>query len=216
MGFVDDKLQQLQEGLTKTIDYVIDCDPAKIHFAVDRLRSTCPGISDKDLAKKIVKRESLKNGLLGFGTGLPGALAMPVTIPGDLIASWRIQATMAYSIAYVFGYTHDNADLKTDIYIIMAGDAGGEVLRQAGLAAGKQIAKKVIEKIAAKQGGQQAMRAFVPIVSKQIAVNAGKQFAKRGASKWIPLIGGPVGFLFSWGQAQAVGRFAVKYYSGEL
>lgn len=113
MGFVEDKLQQLQEGLTKTIDYVIDCDPAKIQFTVDRLRSTSDGISDKDLAKRIVKRESLKNGLFGFATGLPGALAMPITIPGDMVASWRIQATMAYSIAYIFGYTHDNSDLKT-------------------------------------------------------------------------------------------------------
>jgi hypothetical protein len=69
MGFVEDKLQQLQAGLTKTIDYVIDCDPAKIQFAVDQLRSTAPGISNKDLAKKIVKRESLKNGFLDLPLG---------------------------------------------------------------------------------------------------------------------------------------------------
>ncbi len=216
MGVINATLQQLQEGLTKTIDYVIDCDPAKILFSVDKLRSRNPNITDKELAKKIVKRESLKNGLFGFATGLPGALALPVTIPGDLIASWRIQAAMAYSVAYVFGYTHDNSDLKTDIYIIMAGDAASEVLRQAGMAAAKQITRKVIQSFAAQQGTKEAIRAFAPVVGKQIAVNAGKQFAKRGPSKWVPLIGGPVGFAFSWTQAQAVGRFAIKYYGGEI
>ncbi len=213
---IDELIDDLQAGLTKIVDHVIESDPAKIEGELDRLRLQNPNITDNQLARKVVKRASIKNGVLGFATGIPGGIAMPVTIPTDVLVSWRIQGTMAYSVAYIFGYTHDNSDLRTDMYIILAGDGAGEVLRQAGIASAKLITKKVVERYTARKAAEGMVRAFAPIVARQVAVNTGKQVVKRGPSKLIPLIGGPVGAVWSWTQARAIGEFAIKYYSGEI
>ena len=71
-----------------------------------------------------------------------GLFVMPVTIPTDLIASWRIQATMAFSIAYIYGHTENTTDLKTDLYLILAGDSAKEALKRLGIEISKDITKK--------------------------------------------------------------------------
>lgn len=61
---VEDK----QNALEKILSVVTSVDSAKIETYVETLRSQNPGISNDDLAKKILNRKSFKNGLVG---GLP-------------------------------------------------------------------------------------------------------------------------------------------------
>ena len=49
---------------------------------------------------------------------------------------------MAFAIAHVYGHTHNTADLKTDIYIILAGNSAKEALKTAGIQITKEITKK--------------------------------------------------------------------------
>jgi hypothetical protein len=53
------------------------------------------------LARKIVKRKAFKSGLVGATTGVGGLIVLPATIPIDLGLTWRIQAAVALSIAYL-------------------------------------------------------------------------------------------------------------------
>ena len=82
-------------ALEKIIDWVIETNPEVISNYVDKLRQQNKNISNDNLAKKIVKRKSLKNGLVGAATGVGGLLTLPVSIPADLIVSWKIQHYMA-------------------------------------------------------------------------------------------------------------------------
>lgn len=138
----DQKSNELQRFFENLIDFVIKTDPKQVIAYVDKLRAQNPGITDDALARKIMSRNAVKNGLVGAITGLGGLITLPVAIPADLAATWRVQAIMAVAIAYVYGHNLDTIDLKTDIYIIIAGDSAKEVLKRFGIEVAKAVTKK--------------------------------------------------------------------------
>lgn len=198
------------EFLDKAIDWVITSDPAKIKLYVDKLRSQNSGISDDQLARKILNRKTFKNGLVGAFTGLGGLITLPVAVPADLIASWRIQATMACAIAYVYGHTLDTTVLKTDIYLIMAGDSAKEALKRFGIEVSKAVTKKAIEKYVSRE----IMVKIWKIIGMKIVTRAGEK-SLTSFIKMVPVVGAPVGFIFDWTSTRAVGEAAIIYYSGK-
>lgn len=134
--------------------------------------------------------------------GVGGFITLPVTIPSDLICSWRIQA----SIAYIYGYT---TDLKTDLYIILAGDTAKESLKRFGIEASKAITKNAVEKYIALD----VMKKIWSVLGRKIITKAGEK-SLTSFSKMVPLVGAPVGFIFDWASTFVVGKCAIKYYKG--
>lgn len=199
----------LQNALEHVLDYVISTDNVTIEAYVEKLLEQNKGISCDELAKKILHRKSLKNGFIGAATGLGGLITLPVTIPADLICSWRIQASMAFSIAYVYGHTKGTTDLKTDLYIILAGDSAKEALKRIGIEASKAITKKAVEKYITKD----IMLKIWSVVGRKVITKAGEK-SLTSFMKMVPLVGAPVGFSFDWAATQTVGKFAIKYYKG--
>jgi len=196
--------------LEKVIDLITNVNSVNIANYVDKFREQNKGKNNNTIAKKIVKRKSFKNGLIGAVTGLGGLITLPVSVPADLIASWRIQAMMAFSIAYLYGHTSDTTDLKTDIYIILAGDSAKEALKRFGIEAAKSVTKKTIEKYI----NREIMKKIWKVIGQKIITKAGQKSAT-SFIKMVPLVGAPVGFIFDWATCRAVGHFAIKYYSGE-
>lgn len=201
--------EELQKGLETVMDYVISTDSVTIEAYVDKLHEQNPGISSDELAKKVLNRKSVKNGFVGAVTGLGGLITLPVSIPADLICSWRIQASMAFSIAYIYGHTNDTTDLKTDLYLIMAGDSAKEALKRFGIEVSKGITKKAVNKYITRD----VMVKIWKVVGQKIITKAGEK-SLTSFMKLVPLVGAPVGFAFDWTATQAVGNLAIKYYRG--
>lgn len=201
--------EELQKSLEAVMDYVISTDSVTIETYVDKLYEQNPCITRDELAKKVLQRKSLKNGLVGAATGLGGLITLPVSIPADLVCSWRIQATMAFSIAYISGHTKETTDLKTDLYLIMAGDSAKEILKRFGIEVSKNITKKAVNKYITRD----IMVKIWKIVGQKIITKAGEK-SMTSFIKLVPLIGAPVGFTFDWTATQAVGQLAIKYYKG--
>jgi len=197
-------------ALAKIIEWITQVNPSQVEAYVDKLRSQNPGISQDVLAKKIVRRKSLKNGLVGAATGVGGVLTLPVSVPGDLIASWRIQAFMACSVAYVYGHTAETTDLKTDVYLILAGDAAKEALKRVGIEVGKHVTKKAVQRYITRE----VMKRIWRVVGQRIVTKAGQK-SLTSFMKMVPLVGAPIGFAFDYAAARSVGHFAIKYYSGQ-
>lgn len=195
--------------LDKAIDWIMCADPVKVYAYVDKLREQNPNIDDDALAKKIVSRKSIKSGFVGFASGIPGLLTLPVTISSDLAITWKIQAYMACSIAYVYGHTSETTDLKTDIYIIMAGDAAKEALKRVGIEVSKEVTKRAINKYITRE----VMKKIWAIMGRKIITKAGEK-SLLSFMRMAPLVGAPVGYVFDWGATRIVGRTAIKYYSG--
>ncbi len=199
-----------RSALDKLIDWLIRTTQEPVEGYVLTLRAQNEGISDIDLARKIVRRKAFKNGLVGAVTGLPGFPLLPITVPADLVTSWKIQITMALAIARVFGHTPDTTDLKTDIYLVLAGDAAKEILKRFGIEVGKSVTKKAIERHITRE----VMKKIWKIVSQKIITKAGEK-SFTSFMKMVPLVGAPIGFGFDWVAARTVGKTAIHYYSGK-
>lgn len=201
--------EDLENALATVMDYVLSTDSVKIESYIDKLRKQNPGISCDDLAKKVLHRKSIKNGFIGCITGIGGLITLPVAIPADLVCSWRIQVSMAFSIAYIYGHTKDTIDLKTDLYLILAGDSAKEALKRFGIEVSKGVTKKAVDKYITRN----VMTKIWKVVGRKIITKAGEK-SMTSFMKMVPLVGAPVGFAFDWTATQAVGNIAIKYYKG--
>ena len=176
---------------------------------VSKLREQDPEISNIKLAKKILSRKSLKNGLVGAITGVGGMITLPFTVPADLIVTWQMQVYLALTIAHIFGHTDKTTDLKTDVYIIIAGDTSKEALKRLGIEIGTAVTQKAIQKNVTKE----MMTKIWKVIPQKIITKAGQK-SVTSFSKMVPLIGAPIGFIFDYFATRTVGNMAIKYYSG--
>lgn len=206
----DQKSHELQHFFNNIVDFVIKTDPKQVTSYVDKLRAQNPGITDDALARKIMSRQALKNGFIGAIAGVGGLITLPVTIPAALAATWRMQAVMAVAISYVYGHNLDTTDLKTDIYIIIAGDSAKEALKRFGIEITKAVTKKTIDKYVTRE----VMMKIWAVIGQKIVTIAGEK-SLTSLVKMVPLVGAPVGFVFDWTATRTVGEFAIKYYSGK-
>lgn len=195
--------------LVKLVDWMVKNGQQGVGEYVEKLKTLNPGISNDDLAKKIVSRKSVKNGLVGAATGVGGLITLPVSVPVDLAVSWKIQIFMAISIAHVYGHNSKSADIKTDVFLILAGDSAKEGLKRFGIEVSKGITKKAIDKYITKE----VMVQIWKVIPKKIITKAGEK-SVTSFMKMVPIVGAPIGYAFDWFAAQAVGKTAIKYYSG--
>lgn len=198
-----------RNALQKIIDWAVTTNPDNIKNYVEKLRQQNPGISKDNLAKKIMSRKAFKSGLVGAVTGVGGLITLPVSVPADLVASWKIQATMAVAIACAYGHDVNTTDIKTDVYLIMAGNSAKEALKRFGIEVTKTVTKKAIQKHITRE----VMKKIWKVIGQKIITKAGQK-SLTSFIKMVPLVGAPVGFSFDWISAKIVGKFAIKYYSG--
>jgi hypothetical protein len=197
-------------ALQKVLDYVIDIDSNVIRGYVETMKGQHPGLSKDELAQKIVSKAAMKNGLLGAVTGVGGVLTLPVMVPADVAGSWRTQAAMVFAVAHVYGYASDTADLRTDFYIILAGDSAKEALKRIGIELGRAITKRAVQRLVTRE----AMKKVWSIAGRQIVTKAGTK-SLTSVVKWVPLVGVPIGFAFNWAATKGMGHIAISYYGGE-
>ena len=113
---------------------------------------------------------------------------------------------MAFSIAYIYGHTKDTTDLKTDLYLILAGVSAKEALKRFGIEVSKGVTKKAVNKYITRD----VMCKIWKVVGRNIITKAGQKYMT-SFMKMVPLVGAPVGFAFDWTATQAVGNVAIKY-----
>ena len=61
----------------------------------------------------LIRTQVAWNAGTGFATGLPGFVALPVTIPASLASSALIQTRLAAAIAIIRGYDPDSEEVRT-------------------------------------------------------------------------------------------------------
>ncbi|MHA2758451.1 hypothetical protein, partial [Aeromonas dhakensis] len=78
-----------------------------------------------------------------------------------------------------------------------------------GIEVSKGITKKAIDKYITKE----VMVQIWKVIPKKIITKAGEK-SVTSFMKMVPIVGAPIGYAFDWFAAQAVGKTAIKYYSG--
>lgn len=205
-----ERLKGLRAVVGKIIDQVVSTDPAQIREYVDELRRTNPHLTQNGIANLVVSRKALKNGLVGAFTGLGGAFALPVAVPAEWLATWRIQANMALAIAYVYGQDLENKALKTDILFIMAGDMAFSTLKELGV----NYTQRLTRQAASKYLAEETVKKLIVLLPKAV-VQRTTRTARQRILRLIPVASAPIGFVFDYAAAKTIGKAAIAYYEVE-
>ena len=143
------------------------------------------------------------NVLLASGTsvvaGLPGGLAMAITIPADVAQFYAFSLKLAQELGYIYGYEDlwaSRSELSEEaqntllLYLgVMLGVNGtAALLRAGGVAVAKQVMKTIPNKALTKT-------LWYPILQKVLkifGVNLTKGGLAKGLGKIIPVLGGVI------------------------
>ncbi len=224
------------------VDWILISDLDAVQAYVDDLRRRYPHLGRKALAQKIVEEQSWNNGLWGAATGFAGTIALPLTLPSDVIKSWKIQDFTIKSIAYLYGYTPHNSDLKTAVFLLLTNGSLEEIqqlliaessnfVTQAAFNAVDSIKSSTIQIVAADVPKQAAkaliksgkaiaktfgLRELTKYFSEFLCKVCGKKLAEKilqkSISLTVPVLGAAIGGGIDWLTTQAVGNLAIEFF----
>lgn len=202
-----DQIQKWSGEYQALLKSVIEKEAVKVEAYVDHVRELNSGIDQRDLARKIMRRRAMKAGGIGALCSLGGFLAMPITMPGDMYMTFRIQARMVLAVAYIYGWDVRDDNFATDILLVMGGSAGISALKKLGIKIGQEYTKKVVTKHVRKEMVKQLNQ----LVSRKIITKAGEKRLVN-FTKLVPLVGAPIGGALNYFGTLDVGRTALKFY----
>ena len=160
-------------------------------------------IVSKDKLDKAAKACIMDNVLLSSGAsvlaGLPGGIAMAVTIPADVAQYYAMALKLAQELGYIYGFQYlwSEKDKLTEeaqntllLYLgVMLGVSGtGALLRAGDMAIGKQALKSIPQKALTKT-------LYYPILQKVLKVfgiSLTKGTFAKGVSKVLPVVSGVI------------------------
>ncbi len=140
--------------------------------------------SDEDRINTLIKWEMAKNFTTGFLTGLGGFLALPISLPAGLAASWVVQARMVSAIAILRGYNPAAKKVKTFILLCLLGNSMNEALKGVGTKIALQTGRNAAVQLPAR---------LLVEINKRIGMRLLTKASQKGLVnlvKGIPLIGG--------------------------
>lgn len=157
-------------------------------------------VSDKILekiAKSCINSTTFVASGTSFVAGLPGGIAMAVSIPADLAQYYYHTVVLAQKISYLYGFPNlvdENGkitDSAVDLLTVYLGVTLGAGAASQGLeVAAKQLAKFAPSKIASKALTKTSFYPIVKNIAKWFGVNMTKQSFGKSVGKIIPVLGG--------------------------
>jgi uncharacterized protein (DUF697 family) len=154
-------------------------------LALDYLEDPSFG-STPERIEALIKWQAAKNFGSGFVTGLPGLVAMPVTIPAAFGASWVIQARMVAAIAKLHGHDLRSDRVQTMIILTILGDSAKNLLKDVGVKVVNQITLELLKQLPGK---------VLIEINKQVGFRLLTKFGERGIINLvgvIPVVSGVV------------------------
>lgn len=182
--------EQFKTADADTIDRIIQHGPIQAGFDQTTLLK---------MAQHLVNIRTLASTGASFAAGLPGGLAMAVTIPADIAQFYGVALRMAQELAYLYGEGDlwQNGEIDDErvtnqlmLYCgVMLGVTGAtQLVRLMSSALAKQALKKLPQKALTKG----LVYPVVKSVAKFFGVRMTKNIFAKGISKAVPIIGGVV------------------------
>ncbi len=160
------------------------------------------GGSLEDNVNSLIRWQNTKAGASGFITGLPGIMAMPVTLPANITSVLYVQIRMIAAIAHMGGYDLRDDRVKTFVYLCLAGNAVKDITKNVGIKIGNKFATKTIEKIS---------RDTILAINKAVGFRLVTKFGDKGfinLGKGVPFFGGIIGGAFDSISTNIIGNVA--------
>ena len=164
------------------------------------------------------------NVLLASGTsvlaGLPGGIAMAVTIPTDVAQFYAFSLKLAQELGYIYGYDDlwasrnelsEEAKNTLLLYLgVMLGVNGaGALLRSGGVTVAKHVMTTVPQKAVAKAGWYPILKKVMKI----FGVTLTRRGLAKGMGKAIPILGGVISGGLTYATMKPMGERLQKELS---
>lgn len=143
-----------------------------------------------------------KTGLTGFASGLPGILALPVTLPADLVTLWYVQLRMVAAIGRIYGFDPKEDRVRTLAYASLLRSSAQEALSKVGVEIGAKAATSALKSMPGT---------LLIEINKAVGFRLATKFGQKGAVnlvKLVPLAGGIVGGVINVIGTRIVGKTA--------
>jgi uncharacterized protein (DUF697 family) len=208
---MDDEAQPAPANwVSRSLDY---CYDSAVNSTLGGFQQNCDQLAE-EYAKQgrdadgaidnLIGWQCAKTGLTGFASGLPGILALPVTVPADLVTLWYVQLRMVAAIGRIYGFDPKEDRVRTLAYASLLGSSAQEALSKVGVEIGTKAATSALRRMPAT--------VFVEI-NKAVGFRLATKFGQKGAVnlvKLIPLAGGVVGGVINVAGTRIVGKTAKK------
>ena len=175
--------------LQKSYETVVNGNIPGVDSAADLAAEYLKAYPTKiNAATALVRKQCLKTGLCGFITGVPGGLALPVTLSADLATTFIVNLKMVCAIAKISGLELKDDKVQTLVFLTLVGESiEAKFLRPMGTALAETIGKKLIT----------------------------MSCSKAAVGKAIPFIGGLIGGGLDSLSTASIGAFAIKTFLSE-
>ena len=160
------------------------------------------GCTREDLARianKLILMRTSTSSAASFAMGIPGGLAMGLTVPADTLQFFGMSLRLAQELAYLYGAQDLWKDGQIDDELVRGQLIlyCGVMFGVSGAAAGVRILSSQLAKTTLKKLPQKALMKHVWFrcikqIGKLIGVKVTKDTVAKGISKAIPVVGGVV------------------------
>lgn len=197
----------IKENFEKIIDgFVVEsCNTVRAEVA--KARHEHPEFDQMALVDHFISRAALANGVVGGITSFGGITSAIATLPVNLYITTRNNVQLVMAVACISGYELNDERMVRDVLLVLAGDAGIRVLKEAGMALGNKVARVLLDKIMTKQ--------LVRRINAALGIKLLAQTGQKGllhVGKLVPLLGSAVGSAVDYFGCKAIGKTAKRYY----
>lgn len=157
---------------------------------------------------RMILAQKLKCTTTGFLTGLGGFITLPVTLPTDLTSSLYMEVRMIVSIAMLRGYDVRSDEVKTLVYLCIAGNAASDILKNVGINAAQKLAVKKLLPLLTKE--------VIAKINKAVGFRLLTKGGSKGlinAGKAVPIAGGLLGGAWNWAEVSIYAKLAKKMFN---
>jgi hypothetical protein len=138
-------MQALEWGYEQATAAILPGLDSAVDLAESHLKS-CGGNREKAIDHLIARYVGYA-GAVGFATNVGGFITMPVSVPANVAAVFRIQLRMIAAIAHLRGYPVKDEQVKTLAFFCLTGSAGANALEEFGIGLGTKLTIYVIKKV---------------------------------------------------------------------
>lgn len=159
--------------------------------------SDAPGAA----AGRVMRVASTKAALTAGGLALPTGPAGWLTILPELLAVWRIQAQMVSDIAALYGARH--APTREQMLYCLFRHAAAQAVRD------------LLARATDRWLVQEASGALLRRAAQAIGLKLTQKVVRRGASRWVPVVGAAGVGVYAWLDTRQVARTAISLFQAQ-
>lgn len=157
-------------------------------------------------AKRMFSAQIAKCTTSGFLTSLGGLITLPVAVPANVASVLYVQMRMIATTAVLGGYNPSDDEVRTLVYICLAGTSVSDVCKSAGV----QFANKITLSMLKKLPG-----ATLTKINQKVGFRFMTKFGTTGLvnlGKLVPIAGGVVGGGLDFATTRIIAKQAYNYF----